>query len=83
MRRIRIAQIGINQYSHSLEILTSITKQTDLFEFVGLALPEREEERIPQKMEKIQDYPRNIKITLYRENNFPYTNFVLWEKNRA
>ena len=58
MRKIKIAQIGINQYSHSLEILTSITKQTDLFEFVGLALPEREEERIPQKMEKIQDYPR-------------------------
>ena len=43
MRKIKIAQIGINQYSHSLEILTSITKQTDLFAFVGLALPEREE----------------------------------------
>jgi len=58
MKKIRIAQIGINQYSHSLEILTSISKQSELFEVVGYALPEGEEERIPQKFEKIQQYPR-------------------------
>ena len=56
MRKIKIAQIGMNQYSHSLEILTSISKQTDLFEVVGYALPENEKERIPQKYEKLEGY---------------------------
>ena len=56
MKKIKIAQIGINQYSHSLEILTSLSKQTDLFEVVGYALPESEAERIPQKYEKLHAY---------------------------
>ena len=56
MRKIKIAQIGVNQYSHSMEILTSISKQTDLFEVVGYALPENEKERIPQKYEKLGDW---------------------------
>lgn len=56
MRKIKIAQIGINQYSHSIEVLTSIAKQTDLFEVVGYALPEGEKDRIPKKYEKLQNY---------------------------
>lgn len=56
MRKIKIAQIGINQYSHSLDILGSISKQTSLFEVVGYALPENEKERIPQKYEKLSAY---------------------------
>lgn len=56
MRKIKIAQIGLNQYSHSLEIFTSINKQTDLFEVVGYTLPENEKARIPQKYEKLEGY---------------------------
>ena len=56
MKKIKIAQIGINQYSHSMEILTSISKQTDLFEVVGYTLPENEKERIPPKCEKLDGY---------------------------
>lgn len=50
MRKVRIAQIGANQRSHSCAVLASLRKQTDLFEVVGYALPENERERIPYKM---------------------------------
>ena len=56
MKKIKIAQIGLNQYSHSLEILGSISRQTDLFDVVGYALPEGEKERIPQKYEKLENH---------------------------
>ncbi len=56
MKRIKIAQIGINQYSHSNEIWGSITKQSDLFEVVGYVLPENEKERIPHKHQGLKDY---------------------------
>ena len=68
MRKIKIAQIGINQYSHSLEILGSIRKQSELFEVVGIVYPEGEKERIPTKYEKIQDFPE---LTLEQVLNDP------------
>ena len=68
MKRIKIAQIGINRFSHSMEILNSLRKQTELFEFVGYCLPEHEDERIPAKAEKLQEYPR---LTLEQILNDP------------
>lgn len=68
MRRIKIAQIGINQYSHAPEILGSIRKQTELFDVVGIVYPEREKERIPVKYEKIADFPE---LTLEEVLNDP------------
>ena len=56
MRKIKIAQIGLNLYSHSTEIWDSITKQNDLFEVVGYVLPENEKERISHKYEKLSNY---------------------------
>lgn len=56
MKKIRIAQIGINEHSHGANIWQSITKQNDLFEVVGYALPERERERLPQKMYRFEGY---------------------------
>ncbi len=51
MRKIKIAQIGANTYSHSNVILDSLLKQSDLFEVVGVVLPENEQERIvPERM---------------------------------
>ena len=58
MRKIRIAQIGLNQYSHSAPILDSLLKQQDIFEVAGLVLPEGEQERLAQKAEKYAHLPR-------------------------
>lgn len=57
MKKLKIAQIGLNRFSHSLEIFQSICKQTELFEVAGIVLPEGEKERIPAKYEKVKDYP--------------------------
>ena len=49
MRKIRIAQIGVNFYSHGPDIFRSLVKQSDLFEVVGYCLPENERQRLPEK----------------------------------
>lgn len=46
MRKIKIAQIGANTYSHSPVILDSLLKQSDLFDVVGVVLPENEQQRV-------------------------------------
>ena len=56
MRKIKIAQIGINTYSHSNEIFGSICKQSDIFEVVGYVLPENERKRIPHKLNAYAGY---------------------------
>ena len=53
MKKIKIAQIGINEYSHSQEIFGSITKQNDIFEFVGYALPENEEQHLSRRASEL------------------------------
>ncbi len=58
MKPIRIALIGANINSHCVQIHTRIQALTQLFEVVGIAYPEHEEERLPQKVEKIGDLPR-------------------------
>ncbi len=50
MKKIRTAVIGINEHSHSKQIIGSVRKQTDLFEVVGYHLPENERERIPKRI---------------------------------
>lgn len=56
MRKIKIAQIGINENSHSTFIFRSLENQSDIFEIVGYVLPENERERLPQKAEKLSAY---------------------------
>ena len=56
MKKIRVAQIGTNFYSHGPFIWDSIKKQSDLFEPVGYALPERERERLPQQVKRFEGY---------------------------
>lgn len=56
MRKIKIAQIGINTHSHSNEIFTSLKKQSDIFEIAGYVLPEKERERLPQKVQALEGY---------------------------
>ena len=50
MRKIKIAFIGLNSYSHSNVIYESILKQNELFEVVGYNCPENEAEYLAHKM---------------------------------
>ena len=50
MRKIKIAQIGLNTNSHSVQIFGSLKRQSDIFEVVGYVLPENERERLPQHL---------------------------------
>lgn len=58
MKKIKVAQIGVNRYSHSVEIFRTLEKQSDFFEIVGYALPENEEERLPHRLDSVLKYPR-------------------------
>ena len=44
MKKIKIAQIGLNQYSHSGEIFDTLVKFPELFEIAGYCLVEDERE---------------------------------------
>ena len=57
MRKIKIAQIGINRYSHAIEVANSLLRQPEIFEFVGIVFPENEKETMPHKYEQVKDLP--------------------------
>ena len=50
MRKIRIAQIGINRYSHGPELFFTLKQHPDVFDLVGYALVEDERETCAQKI---------------------------------
>lgn len=50
MRRIRIAQIGINRYSHGPELFFTIKQHPEIFDLVGYVLVEDERETCAQKI---------------------------------
>ena len=52
MRKIRIAQIGVNRHSHSAEIFNTIKSLPDIFEMVGYVLVEDERETCKGKINK-------------------------------
>ena len=52
MKPVRIALIGVNEHSHSVQIHTRFQELTEYFEVAGIAYPENEEQRIPLKVEK-------------------------------
>ena len=57
MKKIRIAQIGVNGHSHGLDIMNTLRKYSDLYEVVGYALPEGERERLPNKLSCFEGLP--------------------------
>ena len=57
MRKVRIAQIGVIFFSHGNQIFGSLTKQRNIFDFVGYCLPENERERIPNRVAELAGYP--------------------------
>ena len=52
MRRIRIAQIGINRYSHGPELFSTLKSHPELFDLVGYVLVEDERETCAVNLEK-------------------------------
>ena len=58
MKKVKIAQIVVNRYSHSVEIFRTLEKQSDYFEIVGYALPENEEVRVANKTSYLQNYKK-------------------------
>lgn len=54
MKKLKIAQIGIG-HDHALEVLESIRKHTDIFDFVGIAVPESEKTDFPKRFEKVRE----------------------------
>lgn len=54
MRRIKIAQIGLNRYSHSGEILDTMKSMPEVFDLVGYALVEDERETCQKKMKHLE-----------------------------
>lgn len=56
MKKIKIAQIGLNKNSHSVQIFESLIKQSDVFEIAGYVLPENERERLPQHLHILEGY---------------------------
>ena len=57
MRKIKIAQIGTSINSHGRTIFKSLRDQTDVFEVVGYAFPEKEGERFPEQLSFFEGYP--------------------------
>lgn len=58
MKKIKIAQIGTSGESHGRMIFDSIKKQSDIFDIVGYALPENEEEKFPEAVKNFDGYKR-------------------------
>lgn len=58
MKPVRIALIGVNEFSHSIQIHTRFQELPECFEVVGIAYPENEEQRLPHKVEKFTHLPR-------------------------
>ncbi len=57
MRKIRIAQIGINRFSHAIPIFQSLVRQSDLFEIAGYVLVEDEREKFKDALSVFNGYP--------------------------
>lgn len=56
MRKIKVAQIGTSAYSHGNLIWNSIKKQNYIFEIVGYAMPENENEKFKWQMNDFNGY---------------------------
>lgn len=57
MRKIRIAQIGMNRYSHSAEIFHTLKGLPEAFDIAGYALVEDERETCAHKLKCFEGYP--------------------------
>ena len=68
MKKIRIAQIGVNRYSHALSIFHSLKTQPETFDIVGYCLVEGEKERFEKELKVFDGY---TELTLEEVLNDP------------
>ncbi len=57
MKKIRIAQIGVNRYSHALSVFNSMKTQPEIFDIAGYCLVEGEKERFEKELFVFKGYP--------------------------
>lgn len=57
MRKIRIAQLGMNRYSHAPEIFHTLSIHPEIFDLVGYALVEDEKDTCKDKLKWFEGYP--------------------------
>ena len=57
MRKIKIAVIGANKWSHATGIMLTLKFLSEQFEIVGYTLPENEREKFPELMSFYEGYP--------------------------
>ena len=56
MKKIRIAQIGVNRYSHAVPIFNSLKTQPEIFDIAGYCLVEGEKERFEKELSVFEGY---------------------------
>lgn len=57
MKRIKVAMIGINFYSHGAQVWKKMISNPDVFEVAGYVLPENERAKYPSMMPMFEGYP--------------------------
>lgn len=57
MRKIRIAQIGINKHSHGSQIFKTLKENPDVFDIAGYAIVENEREESLERLGCFDGYP--------------------------
>ncbi len=57
MRKIRIAQIGINKHSHGSQIFKTLKENPDVFDIAGYAIVENEREESADKLSCFEGFP--------------------------
>ena len=62
MRKIRIAQIGMNRYSHAPDIFDTLKKHPELFELAGYCIVEDERETCKEKIEKYMSDSKELTL---------------------
>ena len=81
MRKVRIAQIGINTNSHGAPVFQSLKRNSEHFEIVGYALPENERERLAWQLPMLgEEYPE---LTLEQILNDPTIEAVTVETDEV
>jgi len=56
MKKIKVAMIGINFYSHGAQVWKKVTNSPDVFDVAGYVLPENERAKYPSKMKMFEGY---------------------------
>ena len=56
MRKIRVALVGCNHYSHAMQAYASVKKNPDVFEIVGYYLPEGEDKIAAKRVPWLGEY---------------------------